>query len=161
METPKPELQKWEQQIDETKDWKVIRDGLEVKLCAGPDGAETFVLCRSADRRKKEEAMHRKFSEHIEEALQSLRRRLERRKRKEKPGNVERQIGRLFQRNSRAAAAFDVKVVEDEKQLRGLLISGLTNVEWKQWADATESCYILRTNIADWTPIISGAPAFN
>ena len=150
--TPKSELKNWEQQIVEEKEWKKIRDGLEVKLCAGPNGKETFVLCRSADRRKKEEAMHRKFIEHIEGALESLKRRLDGRKKKEKLGKVEQQIGRLFQRNSRAAGAFDVKVVEDDQQPCGLAISWSRNVQWQQWAATTEGCYVLRTNITDWTP---------
>jgi hypothetical protein len=51
--TPKAELKKWEQQILEQRDWRAVREGLEVKLCVGPDGRETFVACRSADRRKK------------------------------------------------------------------------------------------------------------
>ena len=31
--------------------FKAIREELEVKLCPAPDGKETFVLCRSADRK--------------------------------------------------------------------------------------------------------------
>src|SRR5262249_30746554 len=80
--TPKAELKKWEQQIVDEKDWRKIREGLEVKLCAGPDGKETFVLCRSEDRQKKEQAMHEKFAAHIEQGLQSLQRRLASRKKK-------------------------------------------------------------------------------
>ena len=44
-----------------------IHDGLEVKRVASPDGAETFLLCRSADRREKEKAMHERFAQRIEE----------------------------------------------------------------------------------------------
>jgi hypothetical protein len=46
-----------------------VRDGVEAKLCAGPDGEETFVLVRSAERRAKERAMHDRFCERIETAL--------------------------------------------------------------------------------------------
>ena len=41
MGTPKSELKKWEQQILEEKDWRIVREGLEVKLCTGRDGSET------------------------------------------------------------------------------------------------------------------------
>ena len=51
------------------EDWHAIRDGLEVKLCPTPDGDETFVLCRSRDRREKEKAMHGRFEQRIEEGL--------------------------------------------------------------------------------------------
>ncbi len=38
--------------IADARDWRSVRDGVEAKLCRGPDGTETFLLCRSADRRK-------------------------------------------------------------------------------------------------------------
>lgn len=150
--TPKAELKKWDQQIVDEKDWRKIREGLEVKLCPGPDGKETFVLCRSEDRQKKEQAMHERFAARIEEGLQSLKRRLESRKKKQERGPVERQIGRLLQRNSRAAGRFKVEVKEDAALACGLGLSWLTNAAWQEWATHTEGCYILRTNIADWTP---------
>ena len=80
--TPKSDLKKWEQAIVEAKNRQTIREGLEVKLCPGPNGKETFVLCRSADRQQKEHAMHEKFAAHIEDGLQSLQRRLSGLKRK-------------------------------------------------------------------------------
>ncbi len=46
----------------------MIREGLEVKLCPCPDGGgETYILCRSRDRRQKEQAMHARFENRIEE----------------------------------------------------------------------------------------------
>ena len=150
--TPKAELKKWEAQIVEQKDWKKVREGLEVKLCAGPDGKETFVLCRSEDRQKKEQAMHERFAAHIEEGLHRLQHRLASRNKKEERGRVERQIGRLLQRNSRAAGRFKVEVKDDASQPCGLSLSWSTNTVWQQWATHTEGCYILRTNIRDWTP---------
>jgi transposase len=150
--TPKAELKKWEQQILEEKDWSKVREGLEVKLCQGPDGRETFVFCRSDDRRKKEEAMHEKFSAHIEEGLQSLKRRLDGAKKKVGRSGVERQIGRLLQRHSRAAGRFEIEVKEDATRTCGLSLAWSVNSAWQKWAAATEGCYILRTNITDWTP---------
>jgi len=56
--TPKCQLKRFEQQLL-SQDWRAIREGLEVKLCPCPAGSEeTFVLCRSRDRREKEQAMH-------------------------------------------------------------------------------------------------------
>jgi transposase len=150
--TPKSELKKWERQLVEEKEWNKVRDGLEVKLCAGPEGRETFLLCRSEDRQKKEQAMHEKFTARIEEGLSRLQRRLESRKQKEERGKVERQIGRLLERNSRAGGRFTVAVTEDSSRPSGLALSWKTNEAWQQWAARTEGCYILRTNISDWTP---------
>jgi transposase len=149
--TPKAELKKWEQQIVDEKDWLKVREGLEVKLCTKPEGKETFVLCRSEDRQKKEQAMHEKFAARIEEGLQSLKRRLDGRTKKEERGRVERQLGRLLQRNSRAAGRFKVEVTEDASRACGLSLSWSTHAAWQQWATRTEGCYILRTNISDWT----------
>jgi hypothetical protein len=54
---------------------------VEAKLCTGPDGAETFVLCRSVERREKEKAMHERFAQRIEKALGKLGARMERARR--------------------------------------------------------------------------------
>ena len=56
--TPRSMLKRFEQQLVEG-DWKSIRDGLEVKICPSPTGNETFVLCRSQDRRQKERRINR------------------------------------------------------------------------------------------------------
>jgi hypothetical protein len=53
------------------RDWRQVRDGVEAKICAGPDGSETFLLVRSAERQQKEQAMHARFCERIETALAS------------------------------------------------------------------------------------------
>ena len=65
-----------------------------------------MILCRSADRRSKERAMHDKFSRRIEEALGRLAARLARSKNRIDPATVNRQIGRILQQNQRSAARF-------------------------------------------------------
>ncbi len=37
-----------------SSDSRQVHEGLEVRLCAAPDGAEVFILCRSAQRSVKE-----------------------------------------------------------------------------------------------------------
>src|SRR5712664_1117238 len=44
--TPRAELTKWSTAIAATQDWQQLRDGIEVKLCAGAARNETFLLCR-------------------------------------------------------------------------------------------------------------------
>jgi|SRR5664280_655381 len=63
----KHELKKFERELVDARDWIVVRDDVEAKLCTGPQGTETFVLVRSAERREKERAMHERFSIRIEE----------------------------------------------------------------------------------------------
>ena len=55
--SPKNQLRRFERELLDGG-WETIREGLEAKLCRCPDGDETFILCRSADRHEKEKAMH-------------------------------------------------------------------------------------------------------
>src|SRR3989441_12041972 len=64
--TPKSELRQWAREIAEVKDWQAVRDGVEAKLCAGPAGTETFVLCRSIERREEGKAMHARLTQGVE-----------------------------------------------------------------------------------------------
>lgn len=149
--TPRSEMQKWERELVDQRGWEHIRDGLEVKLCKGPAGDETFILCRSEDRRKKEAAMHQRFSERIVKALESLARRLEAAKVPADRSQVERQIGRILERSSRAAAKFQVRVLDDQVRPSGLRVEWLENQRWAQWAQLTEGTYILRSNVTEWS----------
>ena len=149
--TPKAELRRWARQLEERTDWRHIRDDVEVKVCRGPDGQETFLLCRSASRVEKERAMHERFARRIEEALERLGRRIERSHRLLDRGVIERQIGRLLQRNSRAAGAFSIAIIEDDANDSGLKLSWRHNPEWQDWARLSEGVYILRTNVHHWS----------
>jgi transposase len=150
--TPKAILRSYEQALLE-QDWAQVEEGIEVKLRPGPDGAETFILCRSAARREKEKAMHDRFEKRIEEGLLSLERRLDKAQKKPNRSQVERQIGRLLGRNSRAAGLFDIKVSEVERHgTAGFLkVSWTKKNAWREWASLSEGCYLLRTNLVDWT----------
>ena len=149
--TPKSDLKKWMPEIVDEKNWKNVREGLEVKLCAGPDGNETFILCRSKDRREKEKAMHERFQKRIDDGLASLGRRIDKSKKPMDKGPVERQLGRLLGKNSRAAGRYQVKLVDDGSRQAGFRLDWSVHAEWDDWAKATEGCYVLRTNIHDWT----------
>jgi transposase len=149
--TPKSDLKRFAGAIAEANDWRTVREGLEVKLCPGPDGAETFVLCRSADRREKEKAMHERFAARIEEGLTSLARRIARAQKKLDRGPIERQIGRLLGRNSRAAGRYAVRII-DANTASGLELDWSVRAEWDDWSRHSEGCYVLRTNVHQWTP---------
>lgn len=150
--TPKAELRKWERQLLEERGWQQIRDGLEVKLVNGPEGRETFILCRSEDRQKKERGIHDRFTERLTSDLQRLTRRLEKAKDAIDKATTERQIGRMLERNSRAAARFEVSLVDAPERASGLRLVWRENKEWTDWATLTEGAYILRTNVATWDP---------
>jgi transposase len=157
--TPKSMLKKFEQEILK-EDWHSIRDGLEVKIVPWPksddDDASTpesdssperFILCRSRERSKKEEGITQRFEKKIEEALTRMKVRCEKQARD--PMKVEREIGRMLGKNSRAAKLFDVKVTKTDKEA--------ARIEWskveatRDWTTLSAGCYLLRTNIADWS----------
>src|SRR6202166_2006338 len=97
---PKSELKKFALELARPDGWRMVNEGVEVKLTRHPETGETVILCRSADRRSKERAMHDKFSRRIEEALERLAARLARSKKRVDPSTVNRQIGPLLQQKS-------------------------------------------------------------
>src|ERR1700757_3086145 len=149
--TSKSELKKFAAQLADRQDWRQVRDGVEAKICAGPDGSETFLLVRSAERQQKEQAMHARFCERIESALASLQRRIARAQKPIDRSATERQIGRLLGRNSRGAARYAIRLVEDAALPAGLRLAWSVRAEWDDWSRHSEGCYVLRTNLRDWT----------
>ncbi len=144
--TPKGMLKAFEQELL-AEDWDTIREGLEVKRCAGPHTDETFILCRSADRRAKERAMHDRFEKRIEDGLRHMAAYCE--KKKYKPTVMSQRVGKLLGRNSRAAGLFQVQVLE--RPDGGSQVEWTKRDAWREWAELSEGCYLLRSNIDDWT----------
>jgi hypothetical protein len=110
------------------------------------------MLCRSVERREKERAMHERFCERIEEKLGSLSRRLASARKLLERGPIERQLGRLLGRNSRAAGRYQIQVAEDLTRASGLRLDWSAQPEWEDWARHSEGCYVLRTNVAGFSP---------
>ena len=148
--TARSELGKWARVIAEAGDWQSVREGVEAKLCSGPDGQETFVLCRSVERRAKEQAMHARFAQRIEQGLDKLSRRIEHARGALERGTLERQIGRLLERNARAAGRYLIELVDDPARPAGVRLKWSVRPEWDDWARHSDGCYVLRTNIPDW-----------
>jgi transposase len=150
--TPKAMLRRFEQYLTE-KEWHEVQAGVEVKLVPGPDGDETFVLARSADRRSKEQAMHRRFLARMEEALTKMRLSIESRRLQDE-AVAQRRLGRLQERYWRAAGAFDVKITK-RKSSKGkarLSIAWKRRQSWSDWTALSEGCYLLRTNLIETDP---------
>jgi len=150
--TPKAMLKRYQRQLTE-QGWREVQEGIEVKLCPGPEGEETFILCRSVDRREKERAIHDRFERRIEQDLSRLAERLQQAKTQPNRAQVERQIGRMLGRNSRAAGLFDIQVTEIKRGSRQgfLKLTWNKRPDWRQWAELSEGCYLLRTNLVGWS----------
>ena len=156
--TPKSMLKKFEHDILK-EDWHSIRDGLEVKIVPWPkseddatgdesdSSPERFILCRSRERSKKEEGITQRFEKKIEVALTRMKARCEKQKRD--PMKVEREIGKMLGHNTRAEKLFKVDVTKTEEDA--------ARIEWskveasRDWSTLSAGCYLLRTNVADWS----------
>jgi transposase len=144
--TPKSMLRKFEPQLLDSN-WREVHEGLEVKLCPAPGGEEVFILCRSAQRQLKEQAMHERFERRIEQKLEAMAEGCC--KRKQNPLRVAQQVGRLLGKNRRAAGLFQVEVEAD--------IKGWAHLRWskrderRDWMKLSEGCYLLRSNVTGWS----------
>ncbi|MGH9555788.1 MAG: IS1634 family transposase [Terriglobales bacterium] len=145
--TAKNSLRKFERDLL-AEDWRQVHEGLEVRITPAPGGQEVFILCRSAERRAKEQAMHERFEKRIEEGLGKIQTSCQ--KKKQKLVTIATRVGRLLGRNTRAAALFDVRVEEDAGGFARLRWS--KREAWREWARLSEGCYVLRSNVTDWSP---------
>jgi len=145
--TAKNALRKFERELL-AEDWRLVHEGLEVRIAPAPGGKEVLILCRSADRRAKEQAMHERFEKRIEEGLAKIQASCQ--KKKQKPVTIATRVGRLLGNNTRAAALFDVKVEADAAGFARLRWSKVE--AWREWARLSEGCYLLRSNVTDWSP---------
>jgi len=145
--TPKALLRGFERHLTE-QDWTEAQAGVEVKLVASPEGKETFLLARSADRREKERAMHEKFTERLETGLRRLQAAAEKGRLKD-PAVAGVRLGRLKERNWRASHVFDVTIqrlaVPRGKQV--LEVTWQRNARFAEWSQMSEGCYLLRSNL--------------
>jgi len=147
---PKSELRKFARELAAGAGWRQIREDIEVKLATCPESGDTVILCRSADRRNKERAMHDKFSRRIEAALARLAGRIARSTKRLDGAQVNRQIGRILQQNQRAAARFQVRLQADDSPA-GFRLEVEINAGFDDWAALSEGAYLLRSNITDWS----------
>jgi transposase len=144
--TPKSRLKQYERELLRGS-WAEIREGLEVQAVPGDGGDETFILCRSADRAAKERAMRERFEQRIESGLQKIQQACQ--TRRCPLGAIERRVGRLLGRNTRAAGLYDVRVTSGPQ--RGAHLTWSKSVQATQSAAQREGCYLLRSNVVDWT----------
>jgi transposase len=161
--THKSLLKQFEKEL-RSDDWHKIRDGIEVKVfpvprddksAGGPSVPgetrpvveERFILCRSRDRIKKDEAILRRFEERIEKRLKAMTARCEKQRRDVQ--KVERELGKVLGRNTRAARMYDVQVTKREDG--GAKLVWKKNETFCDWVALSAGCYLLRSNILDWT----------
>ena len=147
--TPKAMLRQFERYLTD-KDWHEVQEGVQVKLVAAPEGDEVFILAHSTDRRQKEHAMHERFIDRMAAALQKLQESAASGRLKDLQ-LAHRRLGRIQQRYWRASSAFDVKIatIKNPTDRARLKVTFKHNRRWSDWAELSEGCYLLRTNLTD------------
>jgi transposase len=150
--TPKSMLRKFEQELL-AKGWEEVHPCIEVKKCVSCEGKEeVFVLCRSEGRQEKEMAILNRFVARLEAGLNNLKEQAEQGRLRDRQ-KADRRIGRLLERNSRAASLFDVTVTETIREKdRHLNVEICKNEDRYQWALQSGGSYILRTNWKEADP---------
>ena len=145
--TPKAMLRQFEQHLT-SRDWTEAQEGAEVKLVPGPDGEETFLLARSADRRAKELAMHEKFTTRLQAGLVKMQAGAVAGRLKDEAMAGER-LGRLKEQNWRAARAFEVTIrrLAQPRGKQRLEITWRRQPRFADWAQQADGCYLLRSNL--------------
>ena len=73
-----------------------------------------------------------------------------REKRKQNPLVIAQRVDRLLGSNTRAAELFQVQVEADSNGSARLRWS--RSEQWRDWARLSEGCYLLRSNVFDWSP---------
>lgn len=152
---PKSELKKHTAELADIKGWKIVRDGVAVRYAQAVPGAEgvesdLLLLCRSDDRREKEAAMQNLFSERIEEALVKLQGRCQKATKPLSLEKIQQQVGRLLQRNQRAARSFVIQCAAVADQPSGVRVQWSRDEAEQKYKDQSCGCYALRTNVRDW-----------
>jgi transposase len=145
--TPKSMLRQFEQHLAE-EGWTAAQANVEVKLVPSPDGQETFILARSADRRAKELAMHERFITRMEAGLKKMQAAAEAGRLKDEAAAGQR-LGRLKQQNSRASQAFEVtiKKLAEPRGKQRLEIIWKREAKFAEWSQLADGCYVLRSNL--------------
>jgi transposase len=108
---------------------------------------DRILLCKSSSRRLKETAMRSKIEERFIEELEKLKSSIDKKSIREKEA-IERKIGKLQSRYTRASRFYDIELKEENavKELRW----ELKEEKYKE-ADLLFGCYVIRTDRKDIT----------
>src|SRR3954464_11649082 len=106
--TPRRQLKQFEAEVLKD-DWTRVRPEVEVKQVALPQGEETYILCRTAGRQEKEQAIRKRFSSSMEDALQRLEKTIATGRLKDRY-KMERRLGKIQARHPQVNDLYDVEL---------------------------------------------------
>ena len=148
--TPKKMLRKFEQALTE-EGWEKVACGVEVKTVQSPDfEGDTFILCKSPQRREKEEAILRKQADRLEAKITEIQKAIENGRLTDR-AKAERRIGRWLGKYTRAEPLFEVELYPKDGPLKELRFHRKSDRE--AYAALVHGAYLLRTNLQGHNPV--------
>jgi len=140
--TPRSQMKRFEEELLKD-DWTQVRPDVEVKKVAIPQGEETYILCRTAGRKEKEQAIRSRFSARMEEALKRLGKTIRTGRLKDR-NKMERRLGRIQARHPQVNDLYEVALRDTPD---GVRLQWSIKEERKIWRGLREGAYMLRTNL--------------
>jgi len=140
--TPRSQMKQFEAELSKD-DWTQVRPEVEVKKVAIPQGAETYILCRTAGRKEKEQAIRNRFSSSMEKALHGLEKAIARGWLKDR-NKMERRLGRIQARHPSVNDLYEVSLRDTAD---GVRLFWQMRADRKNWRESREGAYLLRTNL--------------
>src|SRR5262252_7980439 len=106
--TPRRQMKQFEGELLK-EDWKQVRPEVEIKKVTIPQGEETYILCRTVGRQKKEKAIRERFCSRMEIALQQLEKTIATGKLKDR-NRMERRLGKIQARNPSVSDLYELSL---------------------------------------------------
>jgi transposase len=144
--TPRSQMRKFEAELLKD-DWTRVRPEVEVKKVGISQGEETYILCRTAGRKEKEQAIRSRFSSSMERALNALQKSIAEGRLKDR-NKMERRLGKIQARHPSVNDLYDVSLRQNDQ---GVSLFWQIREDRKTWRTAREGAYLLRTNLQNDT----------
>lgn len=145
--TPRSQMKQYQALLQEEANWEQVREQVQVKLISVPGGEETFILCKTTGRQQKEQAIRNRFSTRMEKALRSLAQQVQQGRLKNRD-KIHVRLGRILASHPQVADLYEVAVKEENGRL---VLDWQLQAGQKQWREAREGAYLLRTNLTATT----------
>lgn len=140
--TPRSQMKQFETELAK-ENWMQVRPEVEVKKVAIPQGEETYILCRTAGRKEKEQAIRKRFSSSMEKALKGLEKTIARGRLKDR-NKMERRLGKIQARHPSVNDLYDVALRDTSE---GVRLFWQIKEGHQKWRESREGAYLLRTNL--------------
>jgi transposase len=141
--TPRSQMKQFEAELLEKEGWAQARPEVEVKQIPIPGGEETYVLCRTAGRQEKEQAIRKRFSDRMEDALTRLAKTISTGRLKDRC-KMERRLGRIQAKHPQVNDLYEVEFRDANE---GVRLFWKVKEDREAWRKQREGAYMLRTNL--------------